>query len=333
MESTSDLKLSSISSTSSSLSMQQHSSVGGCSSVGFGCIQHIVTRYDTLAGVAIKYGVEVADIKRMNGLTTDIQMFSRKSLRIPLPGRHPPSTIISNGCHSQGQTSPEMTRTNPRYSDSFSPVTSLKLSSSPQQNISSSVNTLRDYYGLSPNDHKGITSEGFERTETSYPILGLRRQSKSDSNEFSKIFKMDNGPTASETGSASDKSIEKLVRRRKSEVDLNNRTPEMLPKTANGSTNELELGSPFMIPLGSSDSSMTHAFNGVRKSSSAPTFQQSEAVNNSNTNSPPRSSIWLTSMLNFKADLQGLSIASIASPLFDGLPKPTSGRKNKAARD
>lgn len=316
-------------------------SVGGGSSVGFGCIQHTVTKYDTLAGVAIKYGVEVSDIKRMNGLTTDIQMFSRKSLRIPLPGRHPPSTIMSNGCHTQGQTSPEMTIPNPRYSDSFSPVTSLKLSSSPQRNISSSINTLRDYYGLPPNDHKGV-GDGFEMAQTSYPILGLRRQSKSDANEFSEIYKMDNISIASEKGAASDKSIEKLVRRRKSDVDLNNRTPEMLvkqdftlqPKTANGATTEPkpELGSPFMFPLASSDSSMAHAFSGVRKSSSAPTFQQSE-TNDDNTNSPPTSSIWLTSMLNFKADLQGLSIASIASPLFDGLPKPVSGRKSKAARD
>ncbi|CAL5362629.1 unnamed protein product [Camellia sinensis] len=52
---------------------------------------------DTLGGVAIKYGVEVADIKRLNGLVTDLQMFALKSLNIPLPGRHPPSLILSNG--------------------------------------------------------------------------------------------------------------------------------------------------------------------------------------------------------------------------------------------
>lgn len=35
--------------------------------------------------------IQVADIKRMNGLATDLQMFALKTLKIPLPGRHPPS--------------------------------------------------------------------------------------------------------------------------------------------------------------------------------------------------------------------------------------------------
>jgi hypothetical protein len=30
-------------------------------------------------------------VKRVNGLTTDLQMFAHKTLRIPLPGRHPPA--------------------------------------------------------------------------------------------------------------------------------------------------------------------------------------------------------------------------------------------------
>ncbi|KAG1359525.1 hypothetical protein COCNU_08G009710 [Cocos nucifera] len=60
-------------------------------------IEHHVSKMDTLAGIAIKYGVEVADIKRMNGLVTDRQMFAHKTLRIPLPGRHPPSPIHFNG--------------------------------------------------------------------------------------------------------------------------------------------------------------------------------------------------------------------------------------------
>ena len=35
--------------------------------------------------------IQVGDIKRMNGLATDLQMFALKTLKIPLPGRHPPS--------------------------------------------------------------------------------------------------------------------------------------------------------------------------------------------------------------------------------------------------
>ncbi|KAI3694064.1 hypothetical protein L1987_77023 [Smallanthus sonchifolius] len=325
-------------SNSHSLGMQHSASYGGGSSVsngGVGYIEHTVTKFDTLAGVAIKYGVEVADIKKMNGLTTDLQMFALKSLQIPLPGRHPPSPIMSNGCHTQGQTSSQMTPPNRKYSDSFSPIKPLKLSSSPQRNISSSINSLREYYGLPSNDQNGV-GEGFETTQTN-PLLGLHRKSKSEANGFSKNCKTGNASVPNNNGAAgSDKSIEKLVRRRKSEVDLNNRTPEDLaalqPKIANHATTEPEPGAPNMVPLGSKDSSMGQALSGVRKSSSAPTFLQSETNTNSNT-SPTPSSIWPISLLNFTADLQVMSIAAIASPLFDGLPKPTSGRKNKAARD
>lgn len=35
---------------------------------------------------------QVADVKRFNGLSTDLQMFALKTLRIPTPGRHPPSS-------------------------------------------------------------------------------------------------------------------------------------------------------------------------------------------------------------------------------------------------
>ncbi|XP_076889151.1 uncharacterized protein LOC143539832 [Bidens hawaiensis] len=311
-----------------------YSSNGGESSGVGGCIVHAVTRYDTLAGVAIKYGVEVADIKRMNGLTTDLQMFALKSLQIPLPGRHPPSPVISNdsnGYHTQGQTTSQTTPPpNRRYTDSFSPIKPLKLSSSPQRNISSSITSLRDYYGLPLHNQKRV-GEGFEMTNTP---LGLHRKSKSEANGFSKISKTD------KVAAGADKSIEKLVRRRKSEVDLNNRTPEdfaaLQPNMANHTTTELEPGAPDMVPLGlsSKDSSVAQGFSGVRKSSSAPTFLPSETNNNSNNNtSPVTSSVWPVSWLNFTADLQAMSIAAIASPLFDGLPKPTSGRKNKTARD
>ncbi|XP_042386629.1 lysM and putative peptidoglycan-binding domain-containing protein 1-like [Zingiber officinale] len=57
-------------------------------------IEHHVSKLDTLVGVAIKYGIEIADIKRTNGLTTYLQLFAHKILLIPLPGRHPPSTPI-----------------------------------------------------------------------------------------------------------------------------------------------------------------------------------------------------------------------------------------------
>ncbi|KAB1203745.1 LysM and putative peptidoglycan-binding domain-containing protein 2 [Morella rubra] len=76
------------------------SALSASCSVGY--IEHPVSKLDTLAGIAIKYGVEVADIKKMNGLVTDLQMFALKSLQIPLPGRHPPSPCLSNGSISPG---------------------------------------------------------------------------------------------------------------------------------------------------------------------------------------------------------------------------------------
>ena len=45
---------------------------------------------------------QVADVKKMNGLVTDLQMFALKSLQIPLPGRHPPSPCLSNGSLHHG---------------------------------------------------------------------------------------------------------------------------------------------------------------------------------------------------------------------------------------
>lgn len=43
----------------------------------------------------------MADIKRLNGLVTDLQMFALKTLKIPLPGKHPPSPTLCNGHDSQ----------------------------------------------------------------------------------------------------------------------------------------------------------------------------------------------------------------------------------------
>ncbi|RZC92360.1 hypothetical protein C5167_003966, partial [Papaver somniferum] len=46
----------------------------------------------------------VADVNRMNGLVTDLQMFALKTLQIPLPVRRPPSASLSNGHPSPGYT-------------------------------------------------------------------------------------------------------------------------------------------------------------------------------------------------------------------------------------
>jgi hypothetical protein len=62
---------------------------------------------------------------------------------------------------------------------------------------------------------------------------------------------------------------------------------------------------------------------GVRKSSSTSCLQDQDNCGSS--------SIWPSSM--WKPDLQALSTAAIGKPIFDGLPKPITSRRNKAALD
>ncbi|XP_078445832.1 uncharacterized protein LOC144714905 [Wolffia australiana] len=119
-------------------------SFASCSSVasssGLSYIEHRVSKLDTLAGVAIKYGVEVADIKKMNGLVTDIQMFALRSLQIPLPGRHPPSSSVSNGSSLHGDY------TTPEKQQAKDPLTTRP----PRRHTSAAMKTLQGYYGLAP---------------------------------------------------------------------------------------------------------------------------------------------------------------------------------------
>eukprot|EP00210_Caulerpa_lentillifera_P007027 g6721.t1 len=45
---------------------------------------HKVTKFDTLAGLAVRYGVSVFDIKKANGLTSDWSIYGKESIIIPL---------------------------------------------------------------------------------------------------------------------------------------------------------------------------------------------------------------------------------------------------------
>lgn len=44
---------------------------------------------------------KVSDVKKLNGLVSDLQMFALKTLYIPLPGRHPPSPIVTEESDAQ----------------------------------------------------------------------------------------------------------------------------------------------------------------------------------------------------------------------------------------
>jgi LysM repeat protein len=122
---------------SSSVIEQDEASTSGTSSGHY--IEHIVTRLDTLAGVAIKYGVEVADIKRLNGLSTDLQMFALKTLRIPTPGRHPPG--------SRSESVPSTSHLHSHGEGGFANSKAMeKIQETPTMAL------LRDYYGLPSDD-------------------------------------------------------------------------------------------------------------------------------------------------------------------------------------
>ncbi|CAI9755280.1 unnamed protein product [Fraxinus pennsylvanica] len=342
---------SSSSSSSSSLSKSSSTGING----GTNCILHPVSKLDTLAGVAIKYGVEVADIKRINGLVTDIQMFALKTLEIPLPGRHPPSPSLSNDLDTQRPSSSEQTPSCRRHSDLFDSFQSLKSSS--QRKVSPAMRSLQGYYGLKPEDQK-TEAEGIEmsvyRRGAQYledgpsskpsPIFNssLSNHRKSDSDLANRAL-----PQEVED-SDSDKWIEKLVRRRqKSEADFTSRTPEMLlednnasggfstitgkglalrPKSAGRTSSGVDVEASGMnqraIALG--DAFLADSISGVRKSSSASCLQDPD--NNT------ISSMWPATMWSLKPDFQALSTVSITRPIFDGLPKP-NGRRNKAAVD
>ncbi|XP_015571922.2 uncharacterized protein LOC8264497 [Ricinus communis] len=332
-------------------------------------IEHQVSKMDTLAGVAIKYGVEVADIKRLNGLATDLQMFALKKLLIPLPGRHPPSPFFPSASDSPGGSGLDKMSSCPRYSNVLDSLESLKLKST-QQKISPAMSTLRKYYGLKSSNHNGA-AEGTEmavyRTGSSdeltegllpktSPISGSPYQNLKSRNFANGLspedcITVDYIPLAEAGDGEGEKSSEKSVRRRqKSEADFRAGTPEKLLKEENsgGSSNfspvtgkglamrpksasramlysESEPGWLNSIPVGLGDSIIANGLTGVRKSSSTPSLHDQENGNSS--------SVWPTSKWSLKTDLQALSTAAITIPMFDGLPKPISGRRSKAALD
>lgn len=53
-------------------------------SVDLGFIRHKVSKDDTVAGIAIKYGVSILDLKQANGLLSETAIFGLDSLVIPL---------------------------------------------------------------------------------------------------------------------------------------------------------------------------------------------------------------------------------------------------------
>ncbi|KAL5229847.1 hypothetical protein ABZP36_028623 [Zizania latifolia] len=292
------------------------------------CGQHMlhqVGKFDTLAGIAIKYGVEVADIKRLNGLSTDLQMFAHKMLRIPLPGRHPPSSYQQNGSYEGDDRECTPRRLHGDLLDS--------VLRTPRHKVSPAMSLLQGYYGLTPPPKKNSTHEDtemavygkgksvylddepwFEDLPNSDPFPFLHKKTRSLA--ISSIL---NGETE-ENGDS-----EKLIRRRQKADG------ELLPSEENGSALLARAGKGLALrpksgsrqDLNKSQQNLialaeTSFGDGLRKSSSTPEFQEPENSSSS--------SIWSASKWSLKPD-------AFTLPLFDNIPKPIAAWRNKAARD
>ncbi|TYG90075.1 hypothetical protein ES288_A12G154400v1 [Gossypium darwinii] len=355
-----------ISNDYSVLEKEKKQSLPSSSSPRAGFITHLISRFDTLSGIAIKYDVEVADIKKMNGLVTDRQMFALKSLRIPLTGRHPPSPCSTNGSDTLRQSSTNITPAHHLPPELFQ---SLRLKTSPRR-LSSTMSSLQGYYGLEATEKKN-RYEGFEMavyrkgeahhledgpflkpSSASNPPWELPWKFRSITNGFndeiadimSAVEAKDGGP---------DQANEKLVRRRqKSEADLTARTPERLLKedSTNGggystiiakglalrtkavNRTKSGAGAEFAgfnpMPTGLGDGFVVAGFSQVRKSLSTSSWQDQDHSSSSLSSVWPAASKW-----SLKPDLQGVSTVGDTIAIFDGLPKPMSARKSKAALD
>ncbi|XP_027185936.1 uncharacterized protein [Cicer arietinum] len=314
-----------------------------------GYIEHRVSKFDTLVGIAIKYGVEVTDIKRMNSLVTDHQIFALKTVQIPLPGRHPPSTCLSNGSSTPGHDSTHSPPDN-THRELLESFQSVRLKSSDQK-VSPAMSSLQGYYGLKVPSNSSENGSSSKNSSMSDRPLSRHRKSKSLVNVILEeiMEKVDTAPAAENWELSSDKWNEKLgQRRQKSEADFT-RIPELILREDNSSSGGLpsrtgmglalrqkaasrtaatidsESSGLVPVPMTLGDGFQTDYSYGVRKSSSTSCLQDQDNCGSS--------SIWPSTMWNLKPDLQALSTAAIGKPIFDGLPKPITGRRNKAALD
>ncbi|CAL0329329.1 unnamed protein product [Lupinus luteus] len=322
--------------TSSSLSSSSSSSSSSPPS-GYGYIEHTISKLDTLAGIAIKYGLEVADIKKMNSLITDHQMFAHKTLRIPLSGRHSPPRS-SNGSSDNGHGNSDHNLHDDTCCELLESFLSHKMKPSGQK---LSTVTSSDYYRTKPTMKKSISvfemamcekgasnsSEYGSHSSLSTQTLSHHKKSTSLASEiFKSILESYDVVEAKEDNESNEwnDTPEKLLVSQNKNNSIgrfsSSRTAKSLAlRQKSGSRTVLTTDSesssinPLLTRLGSSFGFEEQS--GVRKSSSTSCLQDQD--NNGN------SSIWPT-----------FSATGIAKPIFDGLAnKPRTVRRNKAARD
>lgn len=341
--------------TSSSADM---SSISLFSGVGY--IEHPVSKFDTLAGIAIKYGVEVSDIKRMNALVTDHQMFALKSLQIPTPGKHP-SPHLSEDLDISRKSNCEQDSTRLISSNLLDSFQSLRIKSSTlktplqathQANIPAicEMTAYRkgevDQLGAHPMLASSLNPDG-----------SCHRKSRSFANGFPfENIELTDVITSPTGATDSIKGGEQLVRRRqKSMADFSTATESISNKTytsnnseclsmirksldvrlkgaaaartnaASNGVNEVSKLTPNLTDDVGGDSFMSNRILGGRRSSSTCNLQEAEKGHSS-------SSMWSTSSWSLKTDLQALSSAMVTKSIFEGLPKSASTRY-KASMD
>ncbi|XP_054809208.1 uncharacterized protein LOC129311168 [Prosopis cineraria] len=286
------------------------------SSLGY--IRHPVSKMDTLAGIAIKYGVEVSDIKKMNGLVTDLQMFALKTLHIPLRGRHPPSD--------------DSTTTGHRTPDELFDLQHSLTTDSPLRKSSPGGNSLQGFYRIKPMDKKTI-SDDFQMA-----VNGKGASNFSEDVSSSQNLASTHQPLSRHRKSKS--LVDIILSEIEEQPDILPATEETLLREDNSGacgfpsrtgkglalrqksasraslTTDSEASASNSGPLALEDICRTDSPSGVKKSSSTSCLYDEAR-------SP---SIWPTSKWSLRPDFQ-------AKPKFDGLPKPTIGRRNKAAID
>ncbi|WVZ78363.1 hypothetical protein U9M48_026089 [Paspalum notatum var. saurae] len=295
------------------------------------CLEHEVSRMDTLAGIAIKYGVEISDIKRANGLVSDSQMYAHKTLLIPLPGRPMPSSVRLNG---SGQ------RTKRDAIDSSS--------KRGQQGLSPAMDTLQRYYGLTSQKgnstmdcstemsvyrksgfHSNLSealldfsiTPGKKGTDRSWEFEAPVNNGFSASTNGASLTKSDRAPKPKQDGS--------VRRRQKVEADSNAVDTQddfladpikviksLLPRPISSVRLNMDTGGPDSSQKKGSIPFLS-GLRPVRKSPSVPDFADAENG----------VSMWRSS------SKWSFNHESFTRPLLDGLPNPVSGRRTKAALD
>ncbi|KAH7277283.1 hypothetical protein KP509_39G043900 [Ceratopteris richardii] len=295
-------------------------------------IEHQVSNLDTLAGLAIKYGVEVADIKRANGLATDLHMFGRRTLKIPLYGR-----VV-------GYIPPK----SPQWRETSRPLEVNSKSSALSPNVfgsnergkkpvSSAMNMLRGYYGLSSPTQNSCSKEDRE-------LLSYQSENEdcSEDEPWSPMTPHSNSRNGSVSGfgvGSIEKVSEQLVRRRSkadgtnplvngSEVDIKKETDyvEELVQSSHGLSNGIEsLGVKVIGCAKAIDGALISA---KIKDEPLSRVKKSMSTSNLHDQGNVHSSIFIEKN-GIKTDIKSGNFIPSRS-LFEGLSKPAIPRYKKA---